>query len=58
MLQPGGREALVGTAMPKALEEPVGQCDLHQRSFLCINVGLEQGPISLHIAYPREARQG
>jgi hypothetical protein len=44
--------------MPKALEEPVGQCDLDQRSFLCINVGLEQGPISLHIAYPREARQG
>ena len=26
------REALVGTAMPKALEEPVGQCDLDQRS--------------------------
>jgi hypothetical protein len=58
MLQPHGREAPVGAAMSNVLEEPVGQCDLDQRSFLCINVGLEQGPISLHIAYPREARQG
>jgi len=35
----------------------VGQCDLDQRSLLCINVGLGAGPINLHFVHPREARQ-